>query len=133
MRGPVLRIFKLILRVTPKLTSDAFYESPRVAEIFAKESLESVPRYSNVRPFLECVPALILSPASTNAILKERGRERGMIVSSGSSRIEMIFALLAELVAIQMRFPKYKSGNRVLRGCFFGSTSAGSTGAWTWA
>ena len=50
------------------------------------------------------MPAFILCPAGANAVTKKRGRKRGAVISVGSSRIEMIFTLLAEPIAVQMRF-----------------------------
>lgn len=60
------------LKIVFVLTPDAIYKSARVAKIFAKEDLDFTPEYRNVRFFLECIPALILCPASTNTVLKKR-------------------------------------------------------------
>ena len=50
------------------------------------------------------MPAFVLCPAGANAVSEKGSRKRGAVVSVGSSRIEMIFTLLAEPIAVQMRF-----------------------------
>ena len=102
MGGPILCVLKLVLRVSPKPIPDAFYKGPGIAAIFTEESLEFFPGYNNIRPFFLSMPAFVLCPASANAVPKKRGRKRSAILSVGSSCIEMVFALLAKLIAIQM-------------------------------
>ena len=104
--GPILCVLKLVLRVSPKTIPDAFYKSPEIAAIFTEESLEFFLGDNNIRPFFMSIPAFVLCPASANVILKKRGRKQSAIFSVGSSCIEMVFALMAKPIGIQMQFSK---------------------------
>ena len=106
MKGPILCVLKLVLRVSPKPIRDAFYEGLGIAAIFTEETLEFFPGDNNIRPFFLSIPGFVLYPASANAIPKKRSHKRNAILSVGSSYIEMILALLAKPIAIQMRFSK---------------------------
>ena len=106
----------LVLWVNSKLNPNTFHKSSRVAKIFEEESLKFVPRYGNVYAFFQCIPTLIQSPASTNTVLKKRGRKRCMIIPISSSYIKIIFALLVEQIAIQMWFFVIQVGKANLRG-----------------
>ena len=46
----------------------------------------------------------ILYLAGANAVTKKKGHKRGMVISIGSSCIEIIFTLLAKPIAVQIRF-----------------------------
>lgn len=52
------------------------------------------------------MPALILNPVDTNAILRKKNYKQDAIIFTGSSHIEINFILRAELIVIQMRFFK---------------------------
>lgn len=65
-----------------------------------KEGREFIPEYMNVRSFLEDIPAIILTLASTNTILKERGRKGSVIIASSVGCIKIVFALLEKLLTI---------------------------------
>lgn len=106
MREAILHILKLVLRIFSKLIPNAFHKNLEIAVIFAEEDLKFFTGYNNIRVFFLSIPAFILSLASINIILRKRSRKQGAIIFIDSSRIEMIFALLAELIAIQKRFTK---------------------------
>ena len=110
MGSPILCLLKLVLRVSPKPIPDAFYKSPRIATIFTEESLEFFPEDNNIRPFFLSMPAFVLCLASANAIAKKKVRKESAILSVGSSCIEIVFALLAKLIPIQMKFFKMQVG-----------------------
>ena len=111
-------VLTLVLRVSPKPIPDTFYEALRIAAIFMKEGLEFFPGYNNIRPFFLGMPAFVLYLASANAIPKKRGRKRSVILSVGSSCIEIVFALLAKPIAIQIRFSKIQVGKPSLERLF---------------
>ena len=121
VRGPILRVFQLVLRIFSKPISDAFHKSFGIAAILAEESLELFLWYNNIGPFFLSMSAFVLCPAGTNTVIEKRSRKRGAVVSIGYSRITMIFTLLAEPIAVQMQFAEIKVGKTALKDCFFGS------------
>lgn len=102
MRGPVLSIFKLFLRISFKLTLDIIYTSSRVTKIFVKEDLEFVSEYKNIRSFLKYMPVLLLSLVCTNTVLKKRGCKQSAIIAGNTGYIKRVFVVLAKLVVIQV-------------------------------
>ena len=56
------------------------------------------------------MPTLILNPTSTNVVSKKKGGKEYTIISISSSHIKIMFALLAEPIAIKMRFSKIQVG-----------------------
>lgn len=100
MGGPILRIFKLILRISPKLILDNFHKSFWIATIFAEKGFEFYLGYNNIQFFFLDIPTFILYSASANLIAKKRGCKECAIVSIDSSSIKLIFTLLAELIII---------------------------------
>lgn len=102
MRGPVLNIFKLILRVPSKHILDTIYKSPRTAEIFAKKDFNFVLGYRNVQPYHKYVPMLILSLASIDVFLKEKSCKQNIIIINRIGYLKMILVFLAELIVIQV-------------------------------
>ena len=93
MGGPILYVFKLVLKVFPQPIPEMFYKGAKIAAIFTKEGFEFFPRYNIIRLFLLNMPMFVLYPASANAKLKKRDRKRSAIFSVGSSYIEIVFAL----------------------------------------
>ena len=65
------------------------------------------------------MPAFVLCLAGVNAVLENKSRKRGAIVFVDSSRIEIIFTLLAEPIAVQMRFSKIQVGKTSLEELLF--------------
>ena len=98
---------------------DTFHKSPRITAIFTKKDLEFFPGYNNIWPFFLSMSAFVLCPASANVIPKKRGHKRSAIFSVGSIYIEMVFALLAKPIAIQMWFSVIQVGKASLEGLFF--------------
>ena len=60
VEGPVLCVFKPILKVFPKPISDTFYKSPWIVAIFTKKGLELFLEYNNIRPFFQSISAFVL-------------------------------------------------------------------------
>ena len=101
-----MRVFQLMLRVSSKSIPDAFHKSSRIAAFFAEEGLELFPWYNNIRPFSMSMSAFVLYPTGANAVSEKGSRKRDAVVSVNFSHIKMMFTLLAEPIAVQMRFSK---------------------------
>lgn len=104
IKGPILRIFQLVLGEPSKLILDDFYKSLRIATTFAEKDLKFSIGYNNIQPFIFSMQAFILYPVSANPFVNKKGRKGSIVISISSSNIKMIFTLLAKLIVIQMRF-----------------------------
>ena len=94
VRGPVLYLILLKLRVTFDLNPGRIDKSLRVTKILFKKSLEIDPGWGS---YLN--PTFMLVLAETDLPTKKRGSKWGAVWPSGASGIEIILALLAEVVA----------------------------------
>lgn len=67
-----------------------------------KAGLEFVQNYRNLRFFLEYILALILCSGKTNTIQKIKSGKQNAIIAYGPSCINMVFAILAKPIVLQM-------------------------------
>ena len=102
MRGPILYLLKLVLKISSKPILNAFYKDLRIVAILIEVSFEFFLRYNNIRPFIMSMTVFLLRPADADTNLEKRGYKWSAIVSISSSHIKMIITLLSKLIAIQM-------------------------------
>lgn len=72
MRGPVLDVLKLVLRVSRKLNPDFFHKNPEITAIFVKKDFKFFPGDKDIQIFFYCMAAFILCLTNANAILKKK-------------------------------------------------------------
>ena len=99
---PVYHLLKLMLGVLPNGTPDGVDESLGFAQALAKEGLESLPADRGISLILSLM--LVLLPAEQSGVLQEGSRKRNSVRAHGTGGSEVIFALLEEIVALQVRF-----------------------------
>lgn len=100
VRGSILRVVKLVLGVFTQYIPDIFHKSSIIAAIVTEKNIKLFQEYDNIWPFFINMLAFVLCLASTYSVSKKRCRKLYAIVSVRSSRIKMIFALLAEAIVI---------------------------------
>ena len=85
----------MVLKVSFDVTLDSIYESSKVFKILFKKDLEFFLEHEN---FTKLFPMLM--PPKTHFETKKQYCKRYMVWSRSSNYLKMIFALLAEVVAI---------------------------------
>ena len=91
-----------MLGVLPDGTPDGVNKSLRFAQVLAKKGLKSLPADRSVSLVLYLT--LVLLPAEQGGVLQEGSRKRNSVRARGTGGSEVIFALLEEIVALQVRF-----------------------------
>ena len=91
-----------MLRVFFDSAPDGVDKSLRFAQALTKKSLESLPAYKNVN--LGLYPTLVLLSTEQGGIFQESGRKQNSVHAHGIGNSKVIFALLEEIVTLQMRF-----------------------------
>ena len=99
---PVHHLLELMLGVLPDGAPDGVDESLGFAQALAKEGLESLPADRDVSLVLYLT--LVLLPAEQGGILQESSRKRDSVRACATCGSKVIFALLEEIVALQVRF-----------------------------
>lgn len=79
----------------------------------------------NIQTNFYCIAVFKPCLASAHTILKKRNYKGNAIVSISSSRVKIIFALLAKSIAIQMQFSKKLFETQALKSCFLRPTGTG--------
>ena len=98
----VHHLLKLMLGVLPDGTLDGVNKSLGFAQVSAKEGLESLPADRDVSLVLYLM--LVLLPADQGGVLQEGSRKWNLVQARGTGGSKVIFILLEEIIALQMRF-----------------------------
>ena len=116
MRRPILNFLPLVLEVSLNSTLDSVPQSTGVNKTLSKKSLEPTnPRQG----IFDClVPTLVLAPTKADPTAKERSCKRGAVGAKGAGGIDMILALLAEVVTLHMGLPIVEIGEPSLQVAF---------------
>ena len=100
VKSPILHLFLLKLRVTFDSPLGYVNKSLRVTKILPKKSFKIDPgQWSYL------TPTFVLVPAETDPPIKKRCGKRDAIWLNGAGGIEIVLALLAEVVAFHMWLP----------------------------
>ena len=91
-----------MLGVLPDSVLDGVNKSLGFAQALAKEGLKSLPADKDVR--LVFYFMLVLLPVKQGNIFEEGSRKRNLVQAHGTSGDKIIFALLKEIVILQMSF-----------------------------
>lgn len=85
----------------PNLTPDIIHKGGRFSNAFPQKGLELV-LSQKCRP-VAFDPSLVLLPAEVDSLTKDRGCKKYAFEALSSNNIEMVFALLAEVIPLHLR------------------------------
>ena len=90
-----------MLGISLNLGPDVGHERGGFPETLSEKSFEFIPSKESNLVALNL--GLVLLPAEVDPIPKKRGRKENTLGPRGTGRVEMVFALLTEIVALYMQ------------------------------
>ena len=101
VRDPVIYFLQLVLRVSLELPPDAINKWLRLPQVFPQKGLELYPDFGDL--FLTFLAMFELCPVHTNIPMKKRSCKRSLVGPDGFGVLEIIFALLTEVITVHMQ------------------------------
>lgn len=96
-----MNLFLLVLKILLDLYPNASHKNSGVSKALLEKGLEFVSSGRNGTIALNLY--LVLLQADVNFILEKRGRKKDAFKAYSTGRVEMIFALSTEVVALRVR------------------------------